>query len=432
MVANFGSWRNHFRNAGSLLVFKSVIYILYFISIPLYIKNNGTESFGIISILMVFMTYSVFMENGFSYAVVFKYTGTLVNSNKEEDRKRLIQTASFVYVAISMAAFSFVYFFSEHIAAFVWGNTQYRKYIELASIPFAIQILSALPSAVIQAHNNLVVQNLNRMALDMVRVASLLYASYFNSSITTILLFFCASSVMKLMLDIFFCVLAFDESDIFYPKICLKISKDLFSASFYMTIISFASMYMSLFDKTFLSSHLNPVEYSYFALASDLCTKSNVLFSAVSATFFNGAIRYYLVKSQHKDSIIQYYFIALLIIAIFFFLPLNVFADFIFSFFIKSGDVGAVKSYVHILTLYSLIYLTFNIFEMNVVAMGYVKEIAATYIIGGLFIFLSKDLFLERFGSIGVTYGVGAAMLLMLLMSVILYRVLQSRLIHAP
>ncbi len=394
--------RHHVLNGGSLLVSKVVVYFLYFMAIPPFIAAHGQGAYGLIAFFMTMIGYAVLLESGLSYAVIWRYTGKL--ERQESQAQTVVQAALPLYAGLAVTVVAAIAFLAEPISQGIWQSPDYRLPIALVGVAVGLMILDAVPASVMQAHNKLLALNINRLIVDVLRVAALYVAIGAANPVMTVISFFLVSALLKLLLDSVYCVYGLKVGAVFWPRWVgsevwanVKLAPAMF-------LVAAISLLIAVYDKTFVAKAVSASEYAYYAFAVDVCVRAHILYFAFSGTMYNVLIRRY-AGSVATTGLLTSYFIALAVMALGYYLPLSTLGGPVITAFLGEAFSTHAMPLVRILALSSLLYLVFSIFEANLNAMGRVYITLAAYVVGALFLVLVSPHWVRTYGMSGMGYA---------------------------
>jgi O-antigen/teichoic acid export membrane protein len=408
----FFNYRLHFFNSGSLLVSKLIIYLLYFIAIPPLIRAHGEGAYGLVAFFSTVIGYSILLENGLSYSVTWRYTTALTKqaNNSEE----IIKAAIPLYALLAIATFLIMSFFATEISEIVWHKPDYKREIQILAAAVGFLILDALPASVLQSHNLLFILNSNRMIADAIRVFSFFVASVTSNPLHTVMLFFLLSALLKLILDVIFCIFRIVEKQTFYPVILWQEIKSNFKLLPTMFSISMLSLLISLYDKVSMARMLSASDFAHYAFAADACSKVYVIFYAFSGTIYNSLIRRNAL-SRSKGKVIWGYILALFFITLFFYLPLFLWGKQFITIYLDSSFANQTMPIIRVLSISSLLYLGFSVLEANLMAKGELMPILSSYLTGFLSLVFLSSFLVGKYSVLGMGYSLISMFSLMII-----------------
>jgi O-antigen/teichoic acid export membrane protein len=411
-LISFSSFRGHMFNAGSLIVAKIIVYVVYFAAIPIYVAVHGRASYGVVAFFGVLISYSIMIENGLTYAVTLRYTRALAQG-EDLGAQRVIQAALPLYISLALLCGVVFLLGADRLAEFFWPNSGYAGTMRIAGFAVALLVADAMFVSVIQAHNRLVALNMVRLAADVFRASALYLAAYTDKPLQTVVWIFLASAILKLVLDAWYCLVYLISTKSLRPLLDTGEIIATLKAAPTMVVISVASLVISLYEKSYAASHVAPQDFAGYALVADLTTKAHVLYYAVLGTTYNALIRYH-AKGWSTHILLKANSAALLFIATTYYLPLAVFGEGIISFSLGAEFGAQTMPLLRILCCSSLAYLAFSYFEANLKARGQALILMWIYLLGlGMFVALTPWLF-GIFGLIGIGFALLAVFISML------------------
>mgnify|MGYP001227012035 CR=1 FL=1 len=414
MLSKFIAVRGHIFNASSLLFSKVIVYAAYFAAVPVYVSSHGQASYGVVALFGVLIGYSILLENGLSYAVTLRYTRALARA-QEIEANRIVRAAMPMYAMLSLACVLCFLLGADQLSLLIWKKTDYADPLRLAGLAVALLVADALFVSIIQAHNRLVVLNMIRLVVDIVRAAALYVAAYSENSLLPVIWMFLISAILKLALDAGYCLRFLVSKQIFRPLFDVREIVTNLKLAPMTIVISIIWLFVSLYDKTYAARNVPERDFAYYALAADLTSKAHVFFYAILGTTYNAMIRHHAM-GKGTGTLLKANGIALLFITIFYYLPIFIFGADIVGYFLGPDFGLQTGPLLKILACCSVIYLAFSCFEANLNAQGRAFAMMWIYLVGLLILVLITPWLFDFFGLAGIGFslmGMFAAMLVL-------------------
>jgi O-antigen/teichoic acid export membrane protein len=420
--------RVHLINGGSLIISKIAVYILYFLAIPLFIKIHGQGAYGLVAFFSIMIGYTVLLENGLSYAVTWRYTRALAQGMTHPEK--IIRASVPLYALLSAVSILLLIMFAETISILVWNKSDYILPIRLLGLGVGVLILDALPVSVLQSQNKLAILNLNRFIGDGIRVSALFFAIFVENPLLTVVIFLLFSALVRLILD---CVACFRESlswEIFRP--IFSINEIISNIRIAPTMFGIAalSLVISLYDKIFIAEMLSESDFAYYAFASDLCTKAYIIFFAFSSAAYNTLIRRHATAGSLRGMMYAYA-AALFVMGFGYYLPLSLYGHIVVSDFLGHDFSNHTMPLVKVLSVSSMLYLAFTVFEANLNAQGNIFSVLIAYAAGLTLLFAVAPCMVASYSVMGMGFALvlmfGLMFLIVFLSYLISFRSIRIR-----
>lgn len=397
--SEIGTHRIHLWNGGSVLFSKITIYFLYFVAIPPFIQAHGQGAYGTVAFFLTMIGYTVLLENGLSYAVTWRYTRALAQDKLQPEK--IIRAAVPLYSLLALMPILILGINADNISILIWNKLDYSSEIRLLGFAVAFLILDALPASVLQSHNKLVILNINRLIVDVIRVLALFVAIFVGDPLYTVISFFLVSSIVKLGLDCLFCFKESSSTKIFSPL--LSWDEILANARIapLMFVVAGLSLTISLYDKIVIARLLPEADYAFYAFASDICTKAYMIFFAFSSTAYNTLIRHYATSTSLRGMMYAYLG-ALVVMALLYYLPLSVIGWIPITHFLGANFAAHVMPLIQIMSVAAILYLGFTVFEANLNAKGSIFSVLISYIGGLVTLLIVSPYMVATYSSLGM------------------------------
>ena len=279
-----------FKNLYTGILKTSLTLILSIVAIPLTIKNIGIDTYGIISIVLVFSSFTGALDLGLSKSLI-SLSGNEDKNSKEISAIYILNTLLFIII-FSLALF--VYFFNINILAnknLNISNDSIRLLNSIALLLLAFGIVNNLLRASLEANFKLHFVNWGFLIQSIIINLGWLFLSIIKADINTFLIVPIISSIATLAYHL-----------IFLPSINKKFQKP--DKNSFKNVLGIT---FKFFKVGFLNSmHLPLIKYAIilfigeghvigiFELATKLPVLANNILAYISNPFFS-------IVANHKE-----------------------------------------------------------------------------------------------------------------------------------
>lgn len=416
-------WFNYFktqsksvaaRNIYISLVFKILTSILFLILVPYAIRSLGAEKYGIAAFFLTMHGYVSLLDSGFTYALGLQYTQKLVHS--ESEARDVFYSAVPVYLLLSLLAFLGFAIFRKDISQLAFASQNYSFEMFLFGFVLALSALDSMLSTVLQAHEKINLIATGRFLLDLVKVAGVALMGYMQFEPQTIIYFILLSVITKIIFDLFYFSKLLPE---FKVKMDWGKTRDMLKLALPSVGIALCSLFMSMMDKFLVSGKISATAFTSYSFAYDLTTKAYFLVYAVTSVIYPKLIKNHS-QGHSRSHLLKIQFLAVLLMALAYYLPLSLFAVPISSFLIGQELSVTTGILIQLCSLSAVLYLSFTVLESYLVSTGSVFKTLAVYVLGIFSFKLLLDYFIEKYQLIGVSLAVSSMFIIMILFGLIL------------
>jgi hypothetical protein len=402
VVAYAAQRREHVWNFSSSIGLKLVVFVLYFLAIPVLVGTKGAEVYGVIAFLIALLGYSSLLDNGLTYTVQLRYVRAL--STRMDTPERVVRVAIPIYILLASIVFATLAPSGAGLSNTIWRTDAYAYVGPGLALLLALQVAGSLPAAVLLSHNRVALVNVARLAADVFRVGGLVSAAFANDPIAISLGFFVAGSAAKLAIDLFNCNRLVGLRNL-RPAWSLSEMGAVLGTAWVMWLIAAMSLITLLYDKWFVSANISPADYAAYSIASDLTTKIYFVFYALSGAMYTPLMRRY-ATSGSSGRIYSIYISILAILATTYYMPLGVWSFELLNIYVGPEIAASGENPIRILAVSAVLYLFFNLMEMNLYARGSAHMVVPAYGAGIVALVISTPMLEARFGLDGVAASV--------------------------
>ncbi len=310
--------RNIFYNSIYNFGGKTLPLFVAIFTVPIFIKNIGTESYGVLTIIWVLIGYFGIFDFGLSCATT-KYAAEYLISNDNDNLINLISTSFYFLLFLGMLSAIIFFLLTPlfinkvfKISPSLIEQAQKSFYVMAAIMPFVFT--TACLQGVLEAQQRFALINAIRFPASLANYLGPLPVFLFTNNLFPIVL---VIAFTRLLVWFAFLWVVFDSFPMLKKLQCPKIPviKKLFSFGSWITVSNIISPLMVSLDRFVIGSFLSVEAISYYAVPSDLLGKIfiipssllPVLFPTFSALSINNSAK---LKIIYKRSI-KYIFIVI-------------------------------------------------------------------------------------------------------------------------
>jgi O-antigen/teichoic acid export membrane protein len=388
-LAYVSNRREHFWNFSSSVGLKLIVFVLYFLAVPVLIGSQGPETYGIIAFMIALLGYSSLIDHGLTYTVQLRYVQAL--STGVDAPERVVRVAVPIYALVSLIVLITLAPSGSILSNIVWRTDAYAYTAPIIALLLALQVAGSLPMTVLLAHNRVALANLGRLAADALRVVGLLAAAVTDDPVTVALGFFVVGSAAKLAIDLFNCHRTVGLRPIL-PAWSVREAGAIFRTAWVMWIVAGMSLVVLLYDKWFVTANISPADFATYSIASDLTTRIYFVFYALSGSVYTPLMRKYATK-QSTAGLYLFYGAIMLLVALFYYVPLCIWSYEVLNWYVGRDVASAGADIIRIMSAGAVLYLLFNLIEVNMYARGFALRVVPAYAVGvGVIVSLAPQL----------------------------------------
>jgi PST family polysaccharide transporter len=402
------------RNIYISLIFKILTSLLFLILVPYAIRSLGAEKYGIAAFFLTMHGYVSLLDSGFTYALGLQYTQKLVHN--QSDARDVFYSAVPVYLLLSIIAFLSFAVFRKEISILAFNTEIYSFEMFLFGFVIAFSTLDSMLSTVLQAHEKINLIATGRFLLDLVKVAGVALMGYMQFAPEAIVYFIILSVLVKIIFDLFYFLKLLPE---FKIKLDWLKTRAMLKLALPSVGIALCSLFMSMMDKFLVSGKISATAFTSYSFAYDLTTKAYFLVYAVTSVIYPKLIKNHS-QGHSRSHLLKIQFLAVLLMALVYYLPLSLFAEPISSFLIGPELSATTGVLIQLCSLSAILYLCFTVLESYLVTTGSVFKTLSVYILGIISFKLFLDYFIEKYQLIGVSLAVSSMFTIMILFGLIL------------
>ncbi len=413
--------REHIWNFSSSIGLKLIVFVLYFLAVPVLIGSQGPETYGIIAFMIAILGYSSLVDHGLTYTVQLRYVQALSTGAAEPER--VVRVAIPVYALLSLIVLFTLAPSGSALSNLVWRTNAYAFAAPIIALLLALQVAGSLPATVLLAHNRVALVNVGRLAADMFRVGGLVAAAATDDPVAVALAFFVLGSAAKFAIDMSNCHRLIGLRRL-PPVWSMREALGILRTAWVMWAIAVMSIVALLYDKWFVSANISPTDYATYSIASDLTTKIYFVFYALSGALYIPLMRKY-ATGQSAARLYAVYGAILLVVALLYFVPLCIWSYEILNWYVGPDVAAAGANIIRIMSLSAIVYLLFNLMEVNLYVRGFASRVVPAYAVGVGVLVSTMPIIGSRFGMAGVATSV-------LLMHVTMIVVMATMFVFVP
>jgi len=289
----FTKWSNQFVN----------IFLGIFL-IPIYLKYLGKDGFGIISLLILIVSYSSLLDFGLRSSLSRFLTEKRSEKNTKE-YNQLITTSLYIYIFLSLFIITILNIFIDNIIAFFniplkfYSNVKFliQYYI---SFNIFVSFLTPIVKAVIISHNRFdIINNIQTLSNIIYGVLIVLFLSYFKLGING----WVVASIVKILFE-FFIFLWISKQIIFQVKLnlfCLKQISNLLKLGVKLFVLNVMDLISIRSDPIIISHFFGPAGVALYRPGLNLSRTTNELVSAIRNQLYALTVMFQTTGENKKN-----------------------------------------------------------------------------------------------------------------------------------
>ncbi len=350
----------HLINFGSFLGFRVFALGLFAVTVSLFINRVGSDRYGMLSLLLVVFNFIQILDLGVGFSVNFRFTRSLARESPVRRRILILRRALPFY--LGCASIGAAVFF---LAAPLLGPVLFQAdrtpqdpvpLLRILSGSVFLILMDSFLLGIMRAYNRIYLINLSGFFFDLARSVAMLAGVFLSADLRLILLLVVAGNLFKFLFDAVVCHRLLAQADWYRPL--LHAREFALNLRFGLPMMAYTALGMlgHHLDKFFVARVLSLAELSYYSVAYDVTSKAWVFVYAVNTTLYTLFLRKKATGESHR-TLIVISVVSVIVLALFYYLPVVVFALPIFTIWIGEDFARNAAPLMPLLGISSVLYL---------------------------------------------------------------------------
>lgn len=293
---------NLFTNSIFNLAGQIVPLLVGLITIPLLIRNLGLESFGLLSLLWVFLGYLAFLDLGMSRAII-KQVAEDLSKNLRWNIPSLMSSAITVISIVSVISSLILILSANYLAVHLFKIPTHLEeearnsiFVVAASIPLIT--ITALYRGVLEAEQRFLSANVLQASVGTLTYVVPLLGSVVSKSLFHIMILLFITRLFSLVVHIWFAQKILPEVLVWKRPDHIALKRVLYFGS-WLTISSLISPLMVYFDRFVLGTFVDVASLAFYTTPYEIITRALIIPNAVARVMFPSFIAAF---AEDKDN----------------------------------------------------------------------------------------------------------------------------------
>lgn len=355
------SFREHFINAGSFFVLRLVSLGLFFVTTPFFIRQAGSEAYGKLTLLLILFNFVGYLDLGTGYTLHLRYTRALARNHNPGYRHRLLSRAASFYYFMFFAAVIPGLSLAAAVSAWLFGNADYTAHLRWVALALGFSLLDSFLSGILRAHNRIYQNNLALFLFDLFRNAALFLGALTGGDLFLLITVIGAGSFARLLYTLYWAIKIEGGAHWLWPSIRFRDFWLNFSFGLPMLGTGALGILIHNIDKILVGKYIHLSGLGYYAIAADVNTKAWFLVFAISSSLYTVLVRR-KARNATVRPLIAVSLLGIASVALFYYLPLSLWAEPILSLWIDPQIANQAAPLVSLHAVVSVLYLCTAVF----------------------------------------------------------------------